>query len=220
GQLLTQMCKNLGATVYTVVSTEAKRKIALDAGADEVFDYDNFGEKLRDVTQGVGVDVAYDAVGADTFDTSLASVRTRGMIVLFGAASGPVPPFDLQRLNAAGALFTTRPSLAHYTLTGDEVSWRAGDIFGWLAEGAAQLSVAQRVALLHTAAPLRASVSRATAGKTVLIPHPWRPLRHSHHRRTDNADDDAQRDHRGGSLLPSSASPVARARRYRIFQFP
>src|SRR5690625_3206453 len=94
GQLLTQMCKNLGATVYTVVSTEAKRKIALDAGADEVFDYDNFGEKLRDVTQGVGVDVAYDAVGADTFDTSLASVRTRGMIVLFGAALCTVRAFD------------------------------------------------------------------------------------------------------------------------------
>ncbi len=170
GQLLTQMCKNLGASVYTVVSTEAKRKIALDAGADEVFDYDNFGEKLRDVTQGVGVDVAYDAVGADTFDTSLASVRTRGMIVLFGAASGPVPPFDLQRLNAAGALFTTRPSLAHYTLTGDEVSWRAGEIFGWLAEGAVQLSVDQRFALADAADAHRALESRATTGKTVLIP--------------------------------------------------
>src|SRR5699024_9672567 len=129
GQLLIQMCKHLGANVYTVVSTEEKRKIALNAGADEVFDYDNFGDKLREVTNGVGVDVVYDGVGANTFDASLASLRIRGMMVLFGAASGPVPPFDLQRLNSGGSLFATRPSLAFYTLTGDEVSWRAGEIF-------------------------------------------------------------------------------------------
>lgn len=83
--------------MYTVVSTDEKRKIAEAAGADGVFSYDEFGDKLHEVTDGVGVDVAYDAVGADTFDMSLASVRVRGMIVLFGAASGPVPPFDLQR---------------------------------------------------------------------------------------------------------------------------
>src|SRR5699024_12640752 len=106
GILLATMCNNLVSTVYTVVSTESKRKIALDAAADEVFDYDNFGDKLRDVTQGVGVDVAYDAVGADTFDTSLASVRTRGMVVSVGGASGPVLPSVLQRLPAAGASFT------------------------------------------------------------------------------------------------------------------
>src|SRR5699024_11561857 len=103
------------------------------------------------------------------------SVRTRGMIVLFGAASGPVPPFDLQRLNAAGALFTTRPSLAHYTLTGDEVSWRAGEIFGWLAEGAVQLSVNQRFALADAAGSHRASERRATTGKSVRTPSPWWP---------------------------------------------
>jgi len=170
GQLLTQMCKHLGANVYTVVSTEEKRNIALQAGADEVFEYDNFGDKLREVTAGVGVDVAYDAVGADTFDTSLESVRVRGMLVLFGAASGPVPPFDLQRLNSGGALFTTRPSLAYYTLTGDEVSWRAGEIFGWLAEGAIKLSVDQRFELADAADAHRALESRATTGKTVLIP--------------------------------------------------
>jgi NADPH2:quinone reductase len=170
GQLLIQMCKHLGAKVYTTVSTDEKRELALDAGADDVFDYDNFGEKLREVTNGVGVDVAYDGVGVDTFDTSLASVRPRGMIVLFGAASGPVPPFDLQRLNSAGALFATRPSLAYYTLTGDEVSWRAGEIFGWLAEGAIELSVDQRFDLADAAQAHRALESRSTTGKTVLIP--------------------------------------------------
>lgn len=170
GQLLIQMCKHLGATVYTVVSTDEKRKIALDAGADEVFDYDNFGEKLQEATNSVGVDVAFDAVGADTFDTSLASVRIRGMAVLFGAASGPVPPLDLQRLNAEGALFTTRPSLAHYTRTSDEVAWRAGEIFGWLSEGVLQLSVDQQFDLSAAGDAHRALESRATTGKTVLIP--------------------------------------------------
>ncbi len=170
GQLLTQMCKHLGANVYTVVSTEEKRQIALAAGADEVFDYDDFGEKLREVTNGVGVDVAFDAVGADTFDTSLDSVRIRGMLVLFGAASGPVPPFDLQRLNSGGGLYVTRPGLAFYTLTGDEVAWRAGEIFGWIAEGVVKLSVDQRFDLKAAADAHRALESRATTGKTVLIP--------------------------------------------------
>lgn len=170
GQLLIQMCKRLGAHVYTAVSTDEKRDIALAAGADGVFSYDNFGDKLQEVTHGVGVDVAYDGVGVDTFDTSLASVRTRGMIVLFGAASGPVPPLDLQRLNSGGSLFTTRPSLAYYTLTADEVSWRAGEIFGWLAEGALKLSVNQRVDLADAAEAHRSLESRATTGKTVLIP--------------------------------------------------
>lgn len=170
GQLLIQMCKHLGADVYTAVSTEEKREIALAAGADGVFSYDDFGDKLHEVTRGVGVDVAFDGVGVDTFDTSLASVRPRGMIVLFGAASGPVPPFDLQRLNSGGALFTTRPSLAYYTLTADEVSWRAGEIFGWLAEGVLELSVSQRIDLADAAQAHRLLESRATTGKTVLIP--------------------------------------------------
>lgn len=170
GQLLIQMCKHLGATVYSAVSTDHKRDIALAAGADAVFSYDDFGEQLKKATNGRGVDVIYDGVGADTFDTSLESVRPRGMVVLFGAASGPVPPLDLQRLNAAGSLFTTRPSLAYYTLTADEVAWRAGEIFGWLAEGALKLSVDQRFDLSDAAEAHRALESRATTGKTVLIP--------------------------------------------------
>lgn len=170
GQLLTQMCKHLGAKVYTVASTDTKRQIALDAGADAVFEYENFGPKLHEITGGDGVDVAYDGVGADTFDTSLNSVRVRGLLALFGGASGPVPPFDLQRLNAAGSLFVTRPSLAFYTMTGDEVAWRAGEIFGWLAQGALKLSVDARFDLKDAADAHRALESRATTGKTVLIP--------------------------------------------------
>lgn len=170
GQLLTQMCKHLGAKVYTAVSTDKKREIALAAGADGVFNYEDFGQRLKEATDGRGVDVAFDGVGADTFDTSLESVRPRGMIVLFGAASGPVPPFDLQRLNAAGSLFATRPGLAYYTLTADEVAWRAGEIFGWLAEGALKLSVDQRFDLADAAEAHRTLESRATTGKTVLIP--------------------------------------------------
>lgn len=170
GQLLIQMCKHLGANVYTVVSTKQKRDMALAAGADAVFSYDDFGTKLSEVTEGIGVDVVFDGVGADTFDTSLAALRPRGMMVLFGAASGPVPPFDLQRLNAGGALFITRPSLAFYTLTGDEVSWRAGEIFGWLAEGTLRLSVDARFKLQDAADAHTALESRATTGKTVLIP--------------------------------------------------
>lgn len=170
GQLLIQMGKHLGAKVYTAVSTDKKREIALTAGADDVFSYDGFGQQLQEVTGGRGVDVVYDGVGADTFDTSLESVRPRGLMVLFGAASGPVPPFDLQRLNAAGSLFITRPSLAFHTLTADEVAWRAGEIFGWLAEGVLTLSVDQRFDLADAAEAHRALESRATTGKTVLIP--------------------------------------------------
>lgn len=170
GQLLIQMCKHLGATVYTVVSTEAKRDIALDVGADEVFRYENFAERIMDRTDGRGVDVAYDSVGADTFDNSLQSVRTRGMLVLFGAASGPVPPFDLQRLNAAGGLYVTRPGLASYARTGKEVAWRAAEIFQWLQDGVLEFSVNQRFALSNVAAAHRALEARATTGKTVLLP--------------------------------------------------
>src|SRR5699024_5734804 len=103
---------------------------------------------------------------------------------------------------------------------GGEVSWRAGELFGWLAERAVQLSVNQRFALAAAADAHRPLASRATTGKTVLLPYPWCPLKQCHHGSTDHTDDDKQRDHRGGSLFASSASPVARVLRYRIVQFP
>src|SRR6478609_11673977 len=113
GLLLIQLLKARGAEVITTVSTDEKEQLALDAGADHVLRYDGFAERVRDITSGTGVDVVYDGVGKDTFDGSLAALRIRGMLVLFGAASGPVPPFDPQRLNAAGFLFRRGASQHH-----------------------------------------------------------------------------------------------------------
>src|SRR5690242_7895974 len=113
GLLLIQLLKAKGARVITTVSNDAKKALALEAGADHVLRYEGFPHHVRELTGGTGVDVVYDGVGKDTFDGSLAALRVRGMLVLFGAASGPVPPFDPQRLNAAGSLFLTRPTMGH-----------------------------------------------------------------------------------------------------------
>ncbi|MDI9581934.1 MAG: quinone oxidoreductase, partial [Thermobispora sp.] len=126
GLLLTQMAKLRGARVIGTVSTPEKEKLARQAGADEVIGYEDFAAKVKEIT-GSGVHVVYDGVGAATFEGSLASLRPRGLLALYGAASGPVPPFDPQRLNAAGSLFLTRPSLNHYIATREELLWRAGD---------------------------------------------------------------------------------------------
>ena len=114
GLLMTQLLKARGARVITTVSTDEKEELARAAGADEVLRYEGFADAVRELTNGVGVDVVYDGVGKDTFDGSLASLRTRGFLVLFGAASGPVPPVDPQRLNAGGSLSLTRPKLADF----------------------------------------------------------------------------------------------------------
>src|SRR5690606_23933789 len=126
GQLLVQVCKMLGAKVYGTASTPAKEKLALEAGADEVLTYQDFAETLRGK-----VDVVYDGVGATTFDGGLEALRRRGLMALYGAAGGPVPPVDPQRLNRAGSLFLTRPTLAHYIAERDELLWRAADLFEW-----------------------------------------------------------------------------------------
>ena len=107
-----------------------------DAGAAEVLRYDDdIAARVRELTDGEGVAAAYDGVGAATFEASLAAVRIRGTVVLFGAASGPVPPVDPQRLNPAGSLFLTRPTLAHYVRDRDELTWRAGDVFDAVVDG-------------------------------------------------------------------------------------
>ncbi|MBO0841525.1 MAG: quinone oxidoreductase, partial [Sciscionella sp.] len=117
GLLLTQLAKARGARVIATASTAEKRLLAKDNGADEVLGYDDFAAEVRRLTDGVGVSVVYDGVGKDTFDDSLASLRPRGLLALYGASSGQVPPFDLQRLNPAGSLFVTRPTLAHHVAT-------------------------------------------------------------------------------------------------------
>ena len=168
GGLMTQMLKAKGATVITTTSSDEKAAIAKSKGADYVLKYDEVPEKVLEITDGRGVDVAYDGVGKDTFDNSLASLRTRGMLVLFGGASGQVPPFDLQRLNAQGSISVCRPSLAHYCLTVEELQWRANDVFGMLADGELEVSIGGTYDLADAAQAHADLESGKTTGKLVL----------------------------------------------------
>jgi NADPH2:quinone reductase len=173
GLLLTQMIKARRGRVIGTVSTAEKEKLAKDAGADEVINYvevDDLAAKVRDLTGGEGVPVVYDGVGKTTFDASLASLRRRGMLVLFGAASGPVPPFDLQRLNAAGSLFVTRPTSAHYTATREELTWRANEVFGAVVAGSLRIRIGGRYRLDEVRAAHEDLQGRRTTGKLLLLP--------------------------------------------------
>lgn len=151
-------------------STDEKRQLSLDAGAEESFGYDDFAGQIRDLTDGAGVAVAYDGVGKTTFDQSLQSLRVRGTLVLFGGASGQVPPFDLQRLKAAGSTFITRPTLAHYMLTAEERGWRYRDLFGALEEGKLNVRIGERFALTDAGKAHEALAGRGTTGKLILTP--------------------------------------------------
>ncbi|MCJ0906118.1 quinone oxidoreductase [Rhodococcus sp. ARC_M6] len=171
GLILTQMAVALGARVITTVSSDAKEQLSRDAGASEVLRYDDdIAARVRELTDGEGVAVAYDGVGATTFDASLASVRIRGTVALFGAASGAVPPLDSQRLNASGSLFLTRPTLAHYIRTREEMLWRAGEVFDAIAAGTLSIRVGAEYPLAEAAQAHRDLESRATTGSIVLIP--------------------------------------------------
>ncbi|MEV2270436.1 quinone oxidoreductase family protein [Nonomuraea africana] len=169
GQMLIQLGKLKGATVLTTVSSEAKEKLAREAGADEVFRYDGFPDAVRKVVPG-GVDVVYDGVGAATFDGGLASLRTRGLMVLYGAASGPVPPLDPQVLNRSGSLYLTRPSLVHFIAERDELLWRAADLFGWVASGELTINISERYPLADAARAHEDLQARRTTGKLLLVP--------------------------------------------------
>lgn len=169
GLLLVQMAKLRGARVIGTVSSPEKEKLARQAGADEVIGYENFAEAVKDIT-GAGVHVVYDGVGAATFDGSLESLRPRGTMALYGAASGPVPPFDPQRLNAGGSLFLTRPTLGHYTATREELLSRANDLLGWVASGALKVHVSQRYPLAEARRAHDDLEARRTTGKLLLIP--------------------------------------------------
>jgi len=170
GSLITQYAKSLGARVFGTTSTPEKRELALAAGAEEVFGYDDFAEQARALTDGVGVAAVYDGVGKTTFDGSLASLRPRGTLALFGAASGPVPPFDPQRLNAAGSVFLARPTLKHFIATRDELDWRAGDVFAALAAGRLEVRIGGRYPLADAAKAHEDLESRRTVGKLLLLP--------------------------------------------------
>ena len=172
GLLLVQTLKAAGARVIGTCSTAEKEVLAREAGADEVIRYTerDFTAEARRLTDGRGVDVVYDSVGATTFDGSLAALRVRGLLVLFGQSSGPVPPFDLQRLNLGGSLFITRPSLTHYTRDRAELELRARAVLGGVAAGRLRVRIGARFPLAEAAAAHRALEGRATAGKVLLLP--------------------------------------------------
>ncbi|MBV9648088.1 MAG: quinone oxidoreductase [Candidatus Eremiobacteraeota bacterium] len=172
GLLLTQLAKARGATVITTVSTAEKEALSREAGADHVIRYtdSDFAAEARRISGGRGVDVVYDSVGKTTFEKSLDCLRPRGMLALFGASSGPVPPFDPQTLNAKGSLFLTRPTLAHYIATREELEWRSRDLFGALRRGTLKLRIGQTYPLEHAARAHTDLESRRTTGKLLLIP--------------------------------------------------
>ena len=172
GLLLIQTLKAAGVRVIGTCSTAEKEALARGAGADDVIRYDtvDFAPEVRKLTAGRGVDVVYDGVGATTFEGSLKSLRTRGLMVLYGAASGPPPPFDLQRLNEMGSLFVTRPSLAHYTSDHAEFEMRAAAVLSAIAAGKLDVRIGARCPLDHASDAHRALEGRETTGKVILIP--------------------------------------------------
>jgi NADPH2:quinone reductase len=159
-----------GGRVIATTSTDEKAQLVREAGADEVIGYEGFADRVKELTDGAGVDVVYDGVGAATFDASLASLRPRGDMVLFGAASGPVPPFDPMRLEGGGSLFLTRPGIRHYTATRDELNARARDVFAWISEGKLDVRIGGRYPLAEARRAHEDLEGRRTTGKLLLIP--------------------------------------------------
>lgn len=171
GLLLCQIAKKRGAFVIGTASTSEKRELARRAGADEVIDYttQDFAAETKRITNGAGVNVVYDSVGKTTFDKSLDSLTPRGMMALFGQSSGPVPPFDPQVLNRKGSLFLTRPTLAAYTATRDELVWRSTELFKWIANGELDVRIGAEFSLDKAGDAHRALAGRATTGKVLLV---------------------------------------------------
>lgn len=177
GLILTQLAAARGARVITTVGSAEKEALSRAAGTADVIRYTELGDLVnelpalvRELTGGLGVHTVFDGVGKDTFDASLASLRRRGGLALFGGASGQVPPVDPQRLNSGGSLFLTRPTLSHYIATRDELTWRADELFTAVAAGALDVRIGARFPLAEAADAHRALEGRATTGKVVLVP--------------------------------------------------
>ena len=170
GLLLTQMVKMRGGVVIATTSTLQKAEFAKDAGADHLAGYDDFGTVAREVTGGDGAAAVYDGIGQATFDDGLAALRRRGYMVLYGGASGPVPPVDPQRLAAGGSLYLTRPTLGSYIATRDELLSRAGALFRWIRQGALKVRIGGRYPLDQAARAQEDLASRSTTGKLILLP--------------------------------------------------
>jgi len=173
GLLLIQIAKKLGATVFTTVGNEAKAELARGAGADQVIIYSkqDFETEVKRLTGARGVDVVYDSVGASTFEKSLNCLRPRGYLVYYGHSSGPVPPFDPAILVAKGSLFLTRPSLAHYAATREEVLSRANDLFRWVGNGELKVRIGHMFRLSEARKAHDELAGRRTTGKVLLLPN-------------------------------------------------
>ena len=172
GLLLVQMAKKLGTQIIATAGTPEKAQLARDAGADEciVYTESDFESETRRLTNGDGVHVVYDGVGKATFDKDLNVLRPRGYLVLFGGSSGAVPPFDLIKLSQKGSLFITRPTLAHYTATREELEWRANDVMQMIIRGNLKLRIHKSYPLEDAAQAHRDLEGRKTTGKLLLIP--------------------------------------------------
>ncbi|TCO48931.1 quinone oxidoreductase family protein [Actinocrispum wychmicini] len=170
GLLLVQLAKARGARVLATVSTPEKEALAREAGADEVVGYEEFDKHARAFTDGQGMAVVYDGVGKTTFDQSVASVRRRGYMVLYGASSGPVPPVDPQRLNAAGSIYLTRPKSGDYAVTPAETRWRTGELFEAVVAGDLKVRIGGKYPLADAAQAHKDLQSRKTTGKLLLVP--------------------------------------------------
>jgi NADPH:quinone reductase len=172
GLLLVQMARAMGARVIGTASTEEKATLAREAGADEVvvFTQQDFETEVKRLTAGKGVDVVYDGVGMATFEKNLNVMRLRGMLVLYGMSSGPVPPVDPARLSEKGSLYMARTTLAHFTATREELLARTGAVFGMIAEGKLNVRIAKTYPLAEAAAAHRDMEARKIAGKLLLTP--------------------------------------------------
>ena len=168
GQMLTQIAAAKGATVIGTTSTEEKAEMARANGAAHVFGYDDFAEKVREVSDGEGAAVIFDGVGATTFDGDLKALRTRGTLVVVGNASGPVPAVDVNTLSASGSLFLTRPTVVDHVRTPEELRSRTDEIFEWIRSGDLTVHIGDRFPLTEVAAAFTALESRATTGKIIL----------------------------------------------------
>jgi NADPH2:quinone reductase len=172
GLILCQWAKHLGATVIGTVGTDAKAETARAHGCDHpiVYTREDFAARVRELTDGAGVDVVYDSIGGPTFEGSLASLRPRGLMVSYGTAGGPIPPFDLYRLNRLGSLFVTSPSIFTYTKARGELVERAEDFFAAIRSGAVRIEPGHRFALADAAGAHKALEARATTGSVSLAP--------------------------------------------------
>ena len=170
--MLVQIAKMRGARVFGTVSNGDKARLVLQAGADAAINYveQDFAVEVRKLTDGAGVNVVYDSVGQATFEKSLDVLAPLGSLVIFGQASGPVPPFDTAILNAKGSLSLIRPSLTHHVVNYADVAWRAGDLFNWITAGRLNITIGNSFPLSAAAQAHRALESRQSVGKILLIP--------------------------------------------------